>query len=68
MAGLLQAMQGGLGTALSALGIPALLWGVALAAMGMAHAQSEYRTKGLLLIVGGALLASVKTVAAAVFG
>lgn len=57
-----------MGTALSALGIPALLWGVALAAMGMAHAQSEYRTKGLLLIVGGALLASVKTVAAAVFG
>ena len=67
MEGILEALQGGLGSGLSALGGIAMIWGLAELAFGFFEMRSEYRVRGTLLFSAGALLAAIKTVAATIF-
>lgn len=60
-------LNGGLGSAISALGVPVVIWGIVLIGMGFMSNRNEYKIKGLLLFVAGAMLVSVKSIAAAVF-
>ena len=60
-------LNGGLGDALSALGIPVVIWGIVLIAMGFMSSRNEHKIKGLLLFMAGAMLVSIQTIATAIF-
>lgn len=60
-------LNGGLGSALSALGIPVVIWGIVLIARGLMSASNEYKTKGLLLFVAGAMLVGIMQIVTAIF-
>jgi len=60
-------LNGGLGSAIAALGVPVVIWGIVLIGMGFMNSRNEYKIKGLLLFVAGAMLVSVMSIVTTIF-
>lgn len=63
----MQSLQGGLGSAIAALGVIVLIWSVVQIAMGFIEAHNEYKIKGALMLAAGAMLVSLPTVITSIF-